>query len=73
MLLVVFLSTLRFNFEELADTGGVDSVDFMVAVVTVEAGEFIFSGQWLFRFEGGERTYIGRAGGICTWLLWETA
>ena len=73
MLLVVFLSTLRFNFKELADTGGVDSIDFVVAVVTVEAGEFIFSGQWLFGFEGGERASIGQAGGVCTWLLWETA
>ena len=44
MLLVIFLSTLRFDLEELADTGGVDSVDFVVAVVIVEAGEFIFSG-----------------------------
>lgn len=74
MLLVVFLSTLRFDLEELADAGeGVDSVDFVVAVVTVEAGEFIFSGRWLFRFEGGERKSIGRAGGVCTWLLWDTA
>ena len=73
MLLVVFLSTLRFDFEELADAGGVDSIDFVVAVITVEAGEFIFSGRWLFRFEGGEWTSIGRASGICTWLLWETA
>ena len=73
MLLVVFLSTLRFDLEELADAVGVDSVDFVVAVVTVEAGEFIFSGRWLFRFEGGERTSIGQAGGVCTWLLWDTA
>ena len=43
MLLVVFLSTLRFDLEELADAGeGVDSGNFVVAVVTVEAGEFIF-------------------------------
>ena len=43
MLLVVFLSTLRFDLEELADAGeGVDSIDFVVAVVTVKAGEFIF-------------------------------
>ena len=74
MLLVVFLSTLRYDLEKLADAGeGVDSANFVVAVVTVEAGEFIFSGRWLFRFEGGERTSMRRAGGVCTWSLWDTA
>ena len=74
MLLVIFLSPLQFNLEELADAGeGVDSIDFMVAVVTVEAGEFMFAAQWLFRFEGGERTSMRRAGGVCTWSLWDTA
>ena len=56
MLLVIFLSTLRFDLEKLADAGeGVDSVDFMVVVVTVEAGEFIFQvdGCYILKEESG--------------------